>query len=136
MRGKGSSLNDRARQVKDRKGKPAHFDEFGSLLSAKRPVRISNPKNGTLRADVVVMSELLQYNRGRDTVMKHRVPTPNVVHSSGRGVDATQSVRSSVLGLRCWRRISSAFSKRLHSSHHMLCRGTLRGTLPRDKTRR
>ncbi len=51
------------------------------------------------RLDVVVMSELLQYNRSRDTVMKHRVPTPNVVRSSGRGVDATQSVRSIVIVL-------------------------------------
>lgn len=137
LRGK---LTQRSRsRSKTRKGKPAHLHEFGSFLSAKRPFGHATQKNTGWMAgwlDVLVMSELLQYNRGRDTAMKHRVPTPNVVHSSGRGVDATQSVRSIVFGFRCWRRISSAFSKTLHSTHRMLCRSTFGGTLSRDKTRR
>ena len=138
MRGKLPQRSRSSGQRKE-KGNPPTFTNSDPSFQQRGPFGHATQKSTGWMAgwlDVVVMSELLQYNRGRDTAMKHRVPTPNVVHSPGRGVDATQSVRSIVFGLRCWRRISSALSKSLHSTHPILCRSTLRGALPRDKTRR
>ena len=133
-----SSLNVRAPgQRQKRETRPP--SRIRILPFSKEAVRTCNPKKhrvdgwmagcgGDVRAPAVQP----RTRHSHET----QVPTPNVVHSSGRGVDATQSVRSIVFGFRCWRRISSAFSKSLHSIHPMLCRSTLRGALPRDKTRR
>ena len=133
-----SSLNVRAPgQRQKRETRPP--SRIRILPFSKEAVRTCNPKKhwvdgwmagcaGDVRAPAVQP----RTRHSHET----QVPTPNVVHSSGRGVDATQSVRSIVFGFRCWRRISSAFSKTLHSTHRMLCRSTFGGTLSRDKTRR